>query len=67
MWPETSVSRVLGGIYLSSSHSWNYTPVQLGVFSMKSLLTACEVSTVFIVVVSTQKWPENIDPGSQDA
>ena len=32
--------------------------VQFQFYSIISLHTACEVSTIFIVVVSTQKWPE---------
>ena len=46
------------------SHSWNYTPLQFGFYSIKSFFIACEVSTVFTVVVFTQKWWENKIPES---
>ena len=42
---------------------WNYT-VQIGFYSIFSLHPACEVSTVFIALESTQKWPENKYPES---
>ena len=41
--------------------------MQFEFYSVTSLPMACEVSTVFIVVVSPQKWPEIKYPESQDA
>ena len=68
MWPEIQLSRVLGGNFtLKVTYVWNYT-MQIGFYSIFfSLHPACEVSTVFLVVESTQKWPEHKYPESQDA
>ena len=41
--------------------------VQIGFYSIFSLHLACEVSTVFIVVETTLRSPENKYPESQDA
>ena len=38
--------------------------MQIGFYSIFTLHPACEVSTVFIVVESTRKWPENKYPES---
>ena len=41
--------------------------MHFGFYSILSLHIACKVSTVFIVVVSTWKWPETKNPESLDA
>ena len=49
------------------SHSWNYTLVQFGFYSIISLQIAYEIRNVFIVVNPTQKWPATKNTESPDA
>ena len=73
---QVLLSSLLGcGLRSSYPESWEEFHIEsylylelysadLGFYSIFSLLPACEVSTVFIIVESTWKWSENKYPES---
>ena len=66
MLSKISVPEPLEEYIILKSFLEFYT-VQFGYYSIISLHIACEVSAVFIVIVSTWKWPKNKFLESQDA
>ena len=66
LWSEIMVSKSPGRNFTLKYFIYWITQCRFGFYLIFSLHPSCEVSTVFIVVESTQKWPQNKYPESQD-